>query len=312
LLTKADVISKIKTLNKSLYINNTVSCSVAIKKEGNFTHCGTCSQCVDRRFAMHSSDLNEDDGVGIYTKNFITEKIINGDRTTIIDHVRQALYFKEMSSDIFFHDMSVELGNLLDYIDLNEEAAFNELYKLCKRHGQQVHQAIIKMREVYDDPFKPVTKGSFLDLIREKEYLKPDVKRLCERISKKLEEALPIIFKNNGPKNENDLNDKINGIINGEAPEYGREFPYIQFASIRTVPDHSFNSHNLLIESKYLRGTTNERVITDGISSDIIKYSENSHILFLVYDPQHKIANDNLFKNTYENKSNNITVHILR
>ncbi len=313
LLTKTDVIAKLKTFNKNHFINSTVSCSVALKKEGNFTHCGTCSQCVDRRFAMHASYLDEDDGQGIYTKNFITEKIEdNADRLTILDHVRQAMEFKDATEDGFYIDKAYELGDLLDYMNTDEETALHLLFNLCKKHGQQIHASIIRMRETYDDPFKEITKGSFLDIVKEKEYLKPDVKRLCEKIKRKLTESLPIMFRKNLPKDENDLNDKINGVINGEAEQYGREFPSIQFASIRTVVDHSFGRYNLLIETKYLRGNTGERIVTDGISADIIKYPIEAHLFFLLYDPERKISSDNLFKETFENKRANITIDIIR
>ena len=312
-LTKTDVNAKLKIYEKQELINSTVSCSVALKKEGNFTHCGTCSQCVDRRFAMHASNLEEFDGEGIYAKNFITDKIDNdGDRLTVIDHVRQAIKFKESSEAGFYEDMAYELGNLIDYIDLEEDKSLQSLFDLCKKHGQQIHSGILKMRDTYDDPFKEISKGSFLDLIKEKEYLKPEAIRLCEKIKKKLDESLPIIFRKNKAKDENDLNDKINGIISGEAEQYGREFPAMQFSSIRTVIDHSFASYQLLIESKYLRGATGERVVTDGISADIIKYPAESHLLFLLYDPERKIVNDQLLKDTYEKKRSNVTVYIIR
>jgi len=311
LMTKTDVIARLKFLNKNKYINSTVSCSVALKKEGNYTHCGTCSQCVDRRFAMHASHLEEDDGVGIYSKNFITDKINDdSDKLIILDHVRQAMKFKDATPDSFYYDMSSELNNLLEYMDIDEEKAFYQIYDLCKKHGQQIHEGILSIRNTYDDPFKEITAGSFLDIVKEKEYLKSDVKLLCKKIGKKLHESLPIMFRSNLPKNENDLNDKINGVINGEAEQYGREFPSIQFASIRTVVDHSFK--DLLIEAKYLRGSTGERVVTDGISADLIKYSSASHLLFVLYDPERKISNDKLFMDSFEGRRRNITICIIR
>lgn len=313
LFTKTDVIAKLKGYNKASYINNTVSCSVALKTEGNFTHCGTCSQCVDRRFAMYASQLDVDDGLGIYAKNFITEKIeVDTDRLTIIDHIRQAINFLHSNSNKFYTDMAMELSDLLEYMNTDEETAFNQLYTLCRKHGEQIHSAILRMRSVHDDPFSLIAKGSFLDIVKEKEYLKPDVRRLCARITDKLQTVIPIMFKNNAPKNENDLNDKINAIINGEADQYGREFPSIRFSSIRTVIDHSFASHNLLIESKFLRGNTGERVITDAIGADMIKYPKEAHLLFLLYDPERKISLDSLLKETFEAKQSNVTISIIR
>jgi hypothetical protein len=208
--------------------------------------------------------------------------------------------------------MASELSNILNYMYSDEETAFYNIFNLCKKHGEQIHTAISRMRTIYDDPFREIMKGSFIDFVKEKEYLKPDTKRLCERICRKLDEALPIMFYLNPPKNETDLNAKINGIICGEAEQYGREFPSIQFASIRTVSDHSFGSYNLLIETKYLRGHTGETVVTNGISADIMKYPKEAYLLFLLYDPDRKISSDSIFKETFENKRDNVIIHIIR
>ena len=105
--TKSDVISILKNLNKSFLVNNTVSCSKVFKTSENHTHCGTCSQCVDRRFAMYYSEMDIDDGNGIYSINFILDSIENGgDRTTIIDYVRQALEFKKYSASGFYDELA--------------------------------------------------------------------------------------------------------------------------------------------------------------------------------------------------------------
>lgn len=313
LLTKTDVIAKLREYKKAEYINSTVSCSATFKKEGNFTHCGTCSQCVDRRFAMHASHLDAEDGLGIYTKNFITENIDEpGDRLTVLDHVIQAMKFKNATDDSFYDDMANELLDILEYLDTDEEAAFKEIFQLCKRHGSQIHSAIIRMRTIYDDPFEKIIKGSFLDFISEKEYLKTDSQRLVEKICQKLADALPIIFQKNAPKDENDLNDKIHGILQGEAEGYGREFPSVSFAMAKTVLDHSFSSQNLLIETKYLRGATTPSKITDALSSDIIKYPADCPLMFVIYDPERMVKDEKEFINAFTIKREKLTIHLIR
>lgn len=309
--TKSDVISILRQLDKSYLVNNTVSCSKVFKTVDNHTHCGTCSQCVDRRFAMYYSDMDLDDGNGIYSINFILESIEDGgDRTTIIDYVRQAIEFKKYSKGKFYHELADQLIDVLDYIEGTQEKVFDDIYELCKRHGNQVSESASKMRLKHDDISFNVEKNSFLDIVNERSFLKPPVKLLVDEICNRLGRAIPISFQKNQPKNENDLNDKINGIISSERIEYEREFPTISFALAKTIPDHSINGNELLIETKYIRGSTTPSVITDGISSDLIKYS-GCHKLFVVYDPHRKISDDNRFKRDFEAKSD-CTIYVVR
>lgn len=312
--TKSDVISILKELEKAYLVNNTVSCSKVFKTLENHTHCGTCSQCVDRRFAMYFSEMDIDDGNGIYSINFILDAIENGgDRTTIIDYVRQAIQFKKYSDGSFYNELADQLVDILDYIDGSTEEVFNNIYNLCKRHGEQVSAAASKMRLKHDDISYNIEKNSFLDIMNERAFLRPSVSLLVDGICKKLEKAIPISFQKNQPKNENDLNDKINGMITSERIEYEREFPSISFALAKTIPDHavSVNGTNLLIETKYIRNSTTPSVITDGISSDLIKYPSECHKLFVIYDPFRQISDDNRFKQDFEIKSN-CTIFIVR
>jgi hypothetical protein len=98
------------------------------------------------------------------------------------------------------------------------------------------------------------------------------------------------------------LNDYINSYLMSEEKDYAREFPVVKFSVAKTVPDHSFNGYNLFIESKYLRGKTAKSAITDGIAADITKYPEEKYKLFVIYDPERKISNDETFKRDFEKK----------
>jgi hypothetical protein len=166
------------------------------------------------------------------------------------------------------------------------------------------------MRSKYDKPFKKRSNESFLKIIANKEYLKTPVELLVQDICSKLNKALPIIFGNNNrPKNENALNNTIHGIIEKERENYSREYPFIRFATANTVPDHSLD--DLFIEAKYLRGNTTPSKATEGISADLTKYPTNKHKLFIVYDPDRSISDDEKFVNDFQAKGN-CTVNIIR
>jgi len=172
--TKTDVLKRIAALNREGLISSSVSCSKTFKVGGGGTHCGGCSQCVDRRFATWAADLQDGVEGGIYATDFLTESVADGDmRTTIKDFVRQARDFANESLDAFYTKRASDLADVYEYLGIaDEEEAIDRLWGLCHRHGDQVKEAIGRMREAYDDPYTTPKVDSFLDMLRQREYLK--------------------------------------------------------------------------------------------------------------------------------------------
>ena len=141
--------------------------------------------------------------------------------------------------------------------------------------------------------------------------MKEPVDRLVSTIGDGLKRSIPIAFRKNSPKNENDLNDKINSMLVHNDEDYRREHPAIAFALTKSVPDHSFADHDLLIETKYIRNSTTPSVASSGIAEDLTKYPEHCHKLFIVYDPNRQISDDETFQSDFENKGN-CTIRIIR
>ncbi|MDQ7948460.1 MAG: hypothetical protein REI93_06435, partial [Pedobacter sp.] len=132
-------------------------------------------------------------------------------------------------------------------------------------------------------------------------YLKLPVECLIELIKAKLSISVPQAFAHEKPLHENALNDHIHAIIQGDSDDYAREFPVLKFSVARVIPDHSFlKNYDLLIEAKYLRGKTSKAAITDQIAADIIKYPIDKHKLFVIYDPERKVADDHNFSKDIE------------
>ncbi|MCL5265977.1 MAG: 7-cyano-7-deazaguanine synthase [Chloroflexi bacterium] len=312
--TKADVFGVLSGFGREDLITSTVSCSKTFQNLGQATHCGGCFQCIDRKLAAYAAGLDDiDDGSGIYALNFIKKKIDDGEtKTILVDYVRQARNFAEWNIDCFYKEKLSELAELTDYISgMDEEEVVNSIFDLCHRHGEQVLKAIKKMREVHDHPFRELPEGSFLQLINEREHLKEPVQRLIVDISRRLQTAIPLAFKTNLPKDERDLNDKISAIVESSRHKFEREHPAVRFALAQVIPDHSLNEYNLLIESKYVRESTSPSKASEGIAADLTKYPEDSHILFIVYDPYGSIVPVEDFKGDFEKKGR-CTVCVIR
>ena len=303
--TKTDIFQLIQSFNRHDYINSTVTCTKTFQKfhnNSNATHCGGCSQCIDRRFAAFASYLERFDAI----YNFEISKdsfLLDDARTHLCDYIKLASNFSNDSIDSFYYDKIEVLSELVDYIgDEDELEKVEKVFLLCKKHFQQIHFAIKRILAL-EDPLKPRIPNSFFSFISDREFFKDPVELFVERISDKLRRAIPEAFNTKKPDSENSLNDYINSYLMGERLDYEREFPVVKFATAKTVPDHSYNGYNLFIETKYLRGKTSKSSITDGIASDIIKYPEDAFKLFIIYDPERKIANDDIFRGSFEKKS---------
>ena len=233
-------------------------------------------------------------------------------KTTVVDYLRQAQNFANCNVDYFYESMMNDLLELIDWIpDYKDDTEIvEEVWSLCKRHGKQAFEAMRRMRNIHDNLHQPIEEDSLLKLISEREYLKEPIERLVASIREKISDAIPAMFRQNKPKNENDLNTKIRALLETHRQDLRSEHPEVSFAGARVVPDHGIGT-NLLIEAKYIRDGTTPSVATEGIAADLTKYSADSHILFLVYDPTHKIANDQEFIKDIEAKGRCI-VDILR
>lgn len=303
--TKTDVMELLKKSAHSNLITSSVSCSKTYKNLGPATHCGGCSQCIDRRFAAYGARIDDVDEAGIYSTDVITCEISDGEvRTTAVDYVRQAKEFSEWNVDHFFAELTSELSDLIDYLpgNLGETETVEQVWNLCRRHGNQVATAMNRMRNVHENLYTTVEKNSLLNLISDREYLKDPAYRLVEALCRILPNAVGKMFSVHQPKDEPDLNIKISAILDTHHTELVQEHPAVSFAGGHTVPDHGSDHIDVFIEAKYIRKSTTPSKASEGIAADLTKYPQNKHIVFVVYDPTRAVKDDQQFKHDFEEK----------
>lgn len=198
---------------------------------------------------------------------------------------------------------SAELADALD-LNKSELEQVEAIHGLCQRHGLQVEQAAKRMIT----PFGEYPEGSLKTLLWNTDLGRPPVYPLAYQIGTELDEFIRRSFSKTRPQDENDLNAKIDGFLSGHRDRFQREHPCLSFATARTIPDHSDTAFDLLIESKYIRGSTSPSKATEGIAADLTKYSADPDPLklFIVYDPENKIVDRSRFKRGFESMGNNI------
>ena len=301
--TKTDVLAQLLASPHRELIPSSVSCSKTFQNLRLATHCGTCSQCVDRRFAAYAARADDLDESGLYAIDFISSSISDREaKTTVVDYVRQAKDFGTWNEDHFFVELAVELSDVVDYIP-SKDTEMDRILKvigLCKRHGDQVAVAMKRMRNAHDDLYAELPRDSLLGLISDRQYMKDPVTLLVERLCELLGPAVGQMFSATRPKDEPDLNLKISTLLSSHEIALRREHPAVSFAGLHTVPDHGNDHSDVLIESKYVRGATTPTKVSDAMAADVTKYPQDKHILFLVYDPDHNINDDQAFRIDFE------------
>ncbi len=138
-LTKADVARKISEHGGGDLLAMTNSCTRPRAMTTKHPHCGVCSQCIDRRFAVLAAGLGELESSDLYGVELLT-----GDRTHDRDVRMAAAYVK------FFRDFPAtpknrflveypQITSALDHFpDTPRDQAADRIYDMYMRHHADV------------------------------------------------------------------------------------------------------------------------------------------------------------------------------
>jgi 7-cyano-7-deazaguanine synthase in queuosine biosynthesis len=308
LMTKSDILKVFVKYGDKSIIPSSVSCSSTRTKPTGATHCGCCSQCVERRFAIYSEKL--DDISDIYEADFIN--LIPDSET------KQRLYnFLNFSASIlsktkkdFIEKYFNEIDDIIDYFPgTNPDDKTDILFRFFCRNSRTIFYALTKMRTKYENLLNAVPNNSLLEIIAKREYIHSPVYTRVSEIDKVLLNVIPKMFHTEKPKNEADLNDKIQSLLSSYG-KFEREYPPLLFSITNYTADHS--QDNLIIETKYLRNGTTPSKATEGIAADITKIQNTYGVYFIVYDPHRAITDDDLFVKSFEEKRIDCYVRIYR
>ena len=303
--TKSDVVDVLIASGFGHLISSSVSCSHTFKLKTNATHCGECFQCIDRRIGAYGAQAEKHDHSGLYANDIIRKTISNAEsKTTVVDYLRQAGNFANWNVDYFYRQTLDDLQHLDGWVPNcdDEMVLVGEVWSLCSRHGNQVGQALRRMRDLHEKVFDPLAHDSLLKVVSDREFLRAPIERLVTSIENRLESALPKSFRSVRPVNEADLNDKIEGLLDTWRDELQREHPSVPFARAGVVPDFSIERGHLLIEGKYIRATTTPSRVTEGMAADLTKYPQEAHILFVVFDPNGAVVDRARLKRDFEDR----------
>ncbi len=142
--TKADVIGSLVARGCGPLIQHTVSCTRSYNITKLHTHCGCCSQCLDRRFAVLAAQAAEHDSADKYRVELLTgARDPPNDQTMAESYVRTALELRDMSEHAFFDRFAGETARVCSgFPALRSDDVARNVLDLHQRHGQAVWEVL--------------------------------------------------------------------------------------------------------------------------------------------------------------------------
>jgi 7-cyano-7-deazaguanine synthase in queuosine biosynthesis len=160
--TKTEVVQTIARLGMADQIAFTRSCADVHNQTKQYAHCGRCSQCVDRRFAMLAAGLAGHDPEEAYRLDLMAssrERV--QDKEVALSYVRSAFAYEAINEDELVARFPAIL-NAVESLGEPPDTALSRIVDLLKRHGSSV--ATVMRDEMSSTRMEPAPANSLPDL----------------------------------------------------------------------------------------------------------------------------------------------------
>ncbi len=144
LRTKTEVVTRLAAFGAAELIPESVSCSAVQTRSKLHPHCGSCSQCIDRRVALMAAGLEEHDpSEGYETDVLLGARMSDHGRTMALDWTRHVLGLAEITERDFVDGFGAELMRLVEaFPDQRPGRVVGDWLALHRRHGQAVREVL--------------------------------------------------------------------------------------------------------------------------------------------------------------------------
>lgn len=139
--TRAEALEALKTAAVPELLQETNSCSHGRGLPNLTPHCGTCFQCIDRRFASLSAGLEEHDLAERYRTDIFQDALHGDALTTAESYIRFARRAHLISEEELFEEYP-QLNDCILVDDPSPHITAAELADMVKRHATETMQAL--------------------------------------------------------------------------------------------------------------------------------------------------------------------------
>lgn len=144
-MTKREVLDRIVRFGGKAKISEAVSCAIVREQTILHTHCGTCSQCLDRRFAILAAGLADEDPIIHYKVDVLRDAIpIGRKRVMALEWTRHAIEFQEARRRDLLTKYGQEISRICrGHPDMTSEEVIDRTLEMHRRHAENVHAVLI-------------------------------------------------------------------------------------------------------------------------------------------------------------------------
>lgn len=142
--TRADIMEQLKSSGLSSHCAKTISCAHTKERTTQHSHCGRCSQCIDRRFAALAAQMSDDEDPAVmYAASLDTPCRDELHRTLIERYIGTVLRLRTMTSAQELMAQVGEVARTLSSLPGPAASVAEQVFALHKRHADQVHGALV-------------------------------------------------------------------------------------------------------------------------------------------------------------------------
>jgi 7-cyano-7-deazaguanine synthase in queuosine biosynthesis len=150
LLTKTEVVQRIEAHDCADLIPLTISCSRVYQIETDRPHCGECTQCLGRRFAILRASLEQHDPEhGYRVRLFVDERREGTRRALAVSYIELARELGRMNGSDFLAGFALELSRALADMPGSREDNLLQLFELHRRFGSHVMDVLAEAFQRY-------------------------------------------------------------------------------------------------------------------------------------------------------------------
>lgn len=140
--TKTEIVQVLAKHKQADLMRLSCSCSHVIFQPNEKRHCGKCSQCIDRRFAVAGAGLLSQDPAKDYSTDVFTgARPKELDRSIAVDYTRHGIELERRSDVEIAGSFNTEISRAVRYEAKGRESA-EALIAMYKRHGTVVRTVI--------------------------------------------------------------------------------------------------------------------------------------------------------------------------
>jgi 7-cyano-7-deazaguanine synthase in queuosine biosynthesis len=140
--TKTEVLDVLSRTGVPNLIAQTCSCAHSMFKPRTQWHCGTCSQCIDRRFAVFAAGLQQYDPASDYQVDvFLGPRKDGTEKNIAVDYVRHAIELCRRPEEELAGTFNTEISRAVRW-EIDRNKAAKEIIATHKRHGKAVTQVL--------------------------------------------------------------------------------------------------------------------------------------------------------------------------